>query len=361
MNTSDFDYFLPPELIAQQPVDRRDESRMMVMHRADRRWEHRRVSDLPAYLRPNDLLVLNNTRVIPARLFARKPGTGGRAEVFLLEALEEGVWEVLLRCRRRPEPGGRLELEGGGAAEILAYGEQGAASVRFHIDRPLLDYLEEHGHTPLPPYIKRVTGDRCPVTSGESEPVTGHRSPVTDKERYQTIYARTPGAVAAPTAGLHFTPELFERLAAAGVGRAELTLHVGIGTFRPVSVERVEDHVMHDERYEVPTETAAAVRAARANGGRVVAVGTTSVRTLEAVAARHGAVVADQGRTSIFIYPPYTFRAVDALLTNFHLPQSTLLMMISAFAAREFILAAYAEAVREKYRFFSYGDCMLIL
>ena len=342
---------------------------MMVLHRADQRWEHRRVSELPAFLRPNDLLVLNNTRVIPARLFARKPGTGGRAEVFLLEAKAADEWAVLLRCRRRPEPGGRLELDGGGSVEILAYGEQGAATIRFHLDRPLLDYLEEHGHTPLPPYIKRVTSDQCPVTSAESEPVTGYRSPVTDRERYQTIYARTPGAVAAPTAGLHFTPELFQRLADGGVGRAELTLHVGIGTFRPVSVERVEDHVMHDERYEVPGATAEAIRAARTQGGRVVAVGTTSVRTLEAVAARHGAVVADQGRTSIFIYPPFEFRAVDALLTNFHLPQSTLIMMISAFAARpgsplagrEFVLAAYAEAVREKYRFFSYGDCMLIL
>ncbi len=351
MKTSDFIYALPPELIAQAPAERRDAARMMVLHRADRRWEHRRFADLPHYLRAGDLLVLNNTRVIPARLFARKPGTGGRAEIFLLEAASEDVWEVLLRCRRRPGSGGRLELEGGGTAEILACGEQGAATIRFHLDRPLLDYLEEHGHTPLPPYIKRTEdGKRKTEHDGEA-----------DRERYQTIYARTPGAVAAPTAGLHFTPELFARLEAAGVARAEVTLHVGIGTFRPVSAERVEDHVMHGERYAVPDETAAAVRSAVRAGGRVVAVGTTSVRTLEGAAARSGDIVAGEGRTGIFIYPPYDFRVVSAMLTNFHLPQSTLLMMISAFAGREFVLAAYAEAVKEKYRFFSYGDCMLIL
>lgn len=359
MKTSDFDYPLPPELIAQEPAARRDESRMMVLHRATRQWEHRRFSDLPDYLRAGDLLVLNNTRVIPARLFARKPGSGGRAELFLLEEQEPAVWRVLLRCRRRPAAGGRLDLEGGGHVEIIAHGEHGAATVRFEIDGPVLEYVEAHGHTPLPPYIKRGTGDRGPVTSGE--PVTGSRSPVTDKERYQTIYARTPGAVAAPTAGLHFTQEILARLEQAGVCRTEVTLHVGLGTFRPVTAERVQDHVMHEERYSIPQAAAEAAERTRAVGGRIVAVGTTTVRTLETVAARHGRVVAESDRTGIFIHPPYSFRAVDALLTNFHLPQSTLLMMISAFADREFILAAYAEAVREKYRFFSYGDCMLIL
>jgi S-adenosylmethionine:tRNA ribosyltransferase-isomerase len=349
VNTSDFDYFLPPELIAQVPAARRDASRMMVLHRAGRRWEHRQFADLPEFLRRNDLLVLNNTRVIPARLFARKPGTGGRAEVLLVEAEADGAWRVLLRCRRRPPIGARLELEGGGEAEVLAFGEQGAARVRFHLDCPLFEYLEKHGHTPLPPYIKRQE-DGKQKTEEEK-----------DRERYQTIYARVPGAIAAPTAGLHFTAEMFDRLAEIGVRRAEITLHVGIGTFRPVTAARVENHRMHDERYEVPAETAAAIDAARAAGGRVVAVGTTCVRTLETVAARHGRVVADSGRTDLFIYPPYVFKAVDVLLTNFHLPQSTLLMMISAFAGRAFVLAAYAEAVREKYRFFSYGDCMLIL
>lgn len=361
VKTSDFDYALPPELIAQDPAERRDGSRMMVLHRADRRWEHKRFTDLPSYLRAGDLLVFNDTKVIPARLFGRKPGTGGRAELFLLEEREPGVWDILLRCRRRPDPGGQLELEGGGSAEILSYGEQGAATVRFHIDRPVLAYLELHGHTPLPPYIKRDVSNQKSVVSEKGKLITDHCSLNTDRERYQTVYARAPGSVAAPTAGLHFTPGLLERLAAQGIPRAEVTLHVGIGTFRPVSAERVEDHVMHEERYCVPEGTARAIANTRANGGRIVAVGTTTVRTLESVAARHGAVVADSGRTGIFIYPPYTFRAVDAMLTNFHLPQSTLLMMISAFSDREFVLAAYAEAVREKYRFFSYGDCMLLV
>ncbi len=322
---------------------------MMVIHRATRSLEHRRFSDLPEVLRAGDLLILNNTRVLPARLFARKPGTGGRAEVFLLEEVAGGEWRALLRCRRRPPVGGRLALDGGGEVELLSVGEQGEALVRFHLDGPLLDYLEAHGHVPLPPYIKR-TDDGTRKTEEER-----------DRERYQTIYARATGAVAAPTAGLHFTHEIFGQLAARGVERAEITLHVGIGTFRPVTVERVEDHVMHEERYEIPPAAADAIARARARGGRIVAVGTTSVRTLESVAARRGAVLAEQGRTDLFIYPPYSFRAVDALLTNFHLPKSTLLMMVSAFADRELILHAYAEAVRERYRFFSYGDCMLLL
>lgn len=346
VKTSAFDYTLPAELIAQEPAARRDESRMMVLDRGRRAWAHRLFSDLPEYLRAGDLLVLNNTRVIPARLFARKPGSGGRAEIFLLEEERPGVWQVLLRCRRRPLAGGQLALEGGGFVEILAHGEQGAATVRFHIDQPVLEYVEAHGHTPLPPYIKRENGKR------KTEE---------DRERYQTIYARVAGAVAAPTAGLHFTPAMFERLDRSGVARAEVTLHVGLGTFRPVTAERLQEHVMHAERYMVPPDTADAVARARAAGGRIVAVGTTTARTLEAVALRHGGVVADSGRTDLFIYPPYTFRAVDVLLTNFHLPQSTLLMMVAALAGREFVLEAYAEAVREKYRFFSYGDCMLIV
>ncbi len=319
---------------------------MMVLHRAERRWEHRFFADLPAFLRAGDLLVLNNTRVIRARLFARKPGTGGRAEVFLLEEREPFVWQVLLRCRRRPDPGGHLDLDGGGHVELLSYGDQGEATVRFHISGPVLDFAEAHGHIPLPPYIKRAS-------DAEDQP--------DDLTRYQTVFARHSGSVAAPTAGLHFSPPVFERLAAQGIERAEVTLHVGLGTFRPVSAERIEDHKMHDERYELSPATAAAIANAKSGGHRVVAVGTTTVRTLESVAARHGTVVPDSGRTKIFIYPPYIFRVVDALVTNFHLPQSTLLMMVSAFAGREFVLEAYAEAVREKYRFFSYGDCMLIV
>ena len=353
--TVEFDYPLPPELIAQHPADRRDRASMMVLHRARQQIEHRRFAELPDYLQAGDLVVVNNTKVIPARLFARKPGTGGRAELFLLEQNQDGTWLALMRCRRRPDPGQHLDLEGdGGRADVLSYGEEGQVVLRFTTREPFLDYLTTHGHTPLPPYIKRVTSDQCPVTGEDGQPVT-------DRERYQTIYAQTPGAVAAPTAGLHFTPEMFARLETLGVSRAELTLHVGIGTFRPVKTERVQDHVMHEERYEVSANAAEAIQRTRAGGGRIVAVGSTTVRTLESVARDHGAVVAARGRTGIFIYPPYTFRAVDLMLTNFHLPQSTLLMMVCALAGQEFVLRAYAEAVKEKYRFFSYGDCMLIL
>lgn len=347
MNTADFDYALPPELIAQHPTPERDGARMMVVHRRDGALEHRNVRDVPDYLRAGDLLVLNNTRVIPARLYARKPGTGGRAELFLLEEVAPGEWDILMRCRRRPDPGQHLLLEEGhGRAIVLGYGEEGRARVRFETSVPFAQYVEVHGHTPLPPYIKRVAHDP---------------SPVADSERYQTIYARQPGAVAAPTAGLHFTPAMLARLAALGVGRAELTLHVGLGTFRPVTAARVEDHTMHEERYEVPEAAAEAVNRTRASGGRIVAVGSTTVRTLESVAEDDGRIRARSGRTGIFIYPPYTFRAVDFMLTNFHLPQSTLLMMVCALAGKELILRAYEEAVKEKYRFFSYGDCMLIL
>lgn len=350
VNAEDFNYELPPEAIAQAPLPERDASRMMVLHRATRTWEHRRFRDLPDYLKPNDLVVVNNTRVIPARLFARKPSSGGRVEIFLLEEIAPSSWRVLMRCRRRPDPGKRLLLDGGGEAEILADGTEGIAEVRFHLDCPLLDYIEQYGHTPLPPYIKRTAGN-------ERSSLEAAR----DRDRYQTVFARAPGSVAAPTAGLHFTEAIFQRLREKGVERAEITLHVGLGTFRPVTAKRIEDHVMHDERYSVSPEAAQAIANARAAGGRIVAVGTTCVRTLETVAARHGAIVPEVGRTNLFIYPPYSFRAVDALLTNFHLPKSTLLMLVAAFADREFVLAAYAEAVRERYRFFSYGDCMLIL
>jgi S-adenosylmethionine:tRNA ribosyltransferase-isomerase len=359
LQTVDFDYPLPPELIAQHPADRRDGARMMVLHRADQRIEHRRFADLPDYLQAGDMVVVNNTKVIPARLFARKPGTGGRAELFLLEQNQDGTWLALMRCRRRPDPGQYLDLEGdGGRADVLSYGEEGQVVLRFTTREPFLDYLAAFGHTPLPPYIKRVIRDPSSVvrTSDHGSQITDH-----DAERYQTIYAQTPGAVAAPTAGLHFTPQMFAQLEALGVSRVELTLHVGIGTFRPVKTERVQDHVMHEERYEVSVSAAEAIQRTRAGGGRIVAVGSTTVRTLEAVARDHGSVVAASGRTGIFIYPPYTFRAVDLMLTNFHLPQSTLLMMVCALAGQEFVLHAYAEAVKEKYRFFSYGDCMLIV
>lgn len=359
--TADFDYPLPPELIAQHPADRRDGARMMVLHCAEQRIEHRWFRDFSDYVKAGDLVVVNNTKVIPARLFARKPGTGGRAELFLLEQNPDGSWEALMRCRRRPDPGQHLDLEGeGGRATIVSYGAEGKAVIQFSTREPFLEYLARYGHTPLPPYIKRVISHPSSVISGDKQLITDDCSLITDRERYQTIYAQIPGAVAAPTAGLHFTPETFANLEAMGVRRAELTLHVGIGTFRPVKTEQVRDHVMHEERYEVSAAAAESIRQARAGGGRIIAVGSTTVRTLESLAQEHGSVVAASGRTGIFIYPPYTFRAVDLMLTNFHLPQSTLLMMVCALAGQEFMMRAYAEAVREKYRFFSYGDCMLI-
>lgn len=345
LKTSDFDYELPERLIAQHPAQRRDQARMMVVHRAEKRWEHRIFADLLEYTRPGDVLVVNNTKVFPARMIGKKQATGGKAEIFLLEEKEPGVWDVLLRSSRRPKIGDAITFgEGRLTARLLADGALGRAVVRFETTRPVADWAEELGTTPLPPYIHRETG-----------------SLDEDRERYQTVFARHAGAVAAPTAGLHFTPEVIEKLALSGVQPVELTLHVGLGTFRPVSADSVEEHKMEEERFIVSAAAADKIRQARQNGGRCLAVGSTSVRTLETVAARHGEVCAAEGRTDLFIYPPYTFRVVDMILTNFHLPKSTLLMMMSAFADKELMLAAYLEAVREEYRFFSYGDCMLIL
>ncbi len=348
MRTADFDYDLPPELIAQEPAARRDASRLLVLRRAGGAREHRRMADLPDLLAPGDLLVLNNTRVTPSRLFARKAETGGRVELLFLEAAAPGEWDVLLRAHHRPRPGDRLLLDAAGAAAtFVADGRHGAARLRLEAGVDLPALLEREGQMPLPPYIRRKAASPERAAA--------------DRERYQTVYASRPGAVAAPTAGLHFTPELFARLAARGVARTEVTLHVGPGTFRPVTAERVEEHRMDAERWELPAETAAAVAAARARGGRVVAVGSTSVRTLETAAARPEGFGPGAGRTELFIVPPHTFRVVDGLLTNFHLPRSTLLMMVCAFAGRDAVLGAYADAIREHYRFFSYGDAMLIL
>ena len=350
MKVSDFDYDLPPELIAQEPAELRDGARMLVLDRAARTVEHRRFSDLPAYLRPRDLLVANDTRVIPARVFGRKAkaGTGGKVEFLLLEETAPGHWDALMRSRRRPRVGDQVVLdEDLAVATVLADGELGRVKIRVESRLPWLEVLDRIGQTPLPPYILRK----------ESSP----ERRAADKLRYQTIFAREPGAVAAPTAGLHFTPEVLARLAAQGIDHATVTLHVGIGTFRPVSAENVEEHRMDFERWQIPEETANRVAATKAAGGRIVAVGTTSVRTLESAAARPEGFGAGQGRTDLFIYPPYEFKVVDALVTNFHLPKSTLLMMISAFAGRDLVREAYREAIRERYRFFSYGDCMLIL
>ena len=346
MKTSDFDYELPPELIAQEPACERDRSRMLVLHRREERLEHRRFSDIPEYLGAGDLLVVNDTRVIPARVYGRKAASGGKVEILLLEETAPGTWDILLHASRRPKVGDTILFgDGLASAILLADGEKGRASIRIESAKPWLDVVAEIGEPPLPPYIKRSEA----------------RDQKSDRERYQTVYAKCPGAVAAPTAGLHFTEEIFQTLEKRGVNKATVTLHVGLGTFRPVDAENVEDHRMEAERYTVPEETAAAIRACKMRGGRVVAVGSTSVRTLETVAAEHGEVVACSGRSSLFIRPPYEFKVVDAMLTNFHLPRSTLIMMVSALATRELILKAYAEAVRERYRFFSYGDCMLIL
>jgi S-adenosylmethionine:tRNA ribosyltransferase-isomerase len=348
MLTRDFNYDLPPELIAQEPAARRDAARLLVVRRATGALEHHVFAGLPGLLNPGDLLVMNDTRVLPARLFGRKP-TGGKLELLFLEENPDGTWDALLRTgSSRPAPGAVLDLAGGARATLLAAGEKGRVTIRVTSPVPVLALLEQHGLPPLPPYIQR--------------PEVSSQQSAEDRARYQTVYARTPGAVAAPTAGLHFTPELFQALEARDIQRAFVTLHVGLGTFRPVTAERVEDHRMEAERYTVPPETAARIAATRRAGGRVVAVGSTSIRTLETVAAAHdGEICAAAGRTDLFITPPYRFRAVEALITNFHLPCSTLLMMVSAFAGSDLIRRAYAEAVRERYRFFSYGDAMLIL
>ena len=338
MLTSDFDYDLPASSIAQEPLPR-GESRLLVLDRSGPE-RHARVRDLPRLLRPGDLLVLNDTRVIPARLFGRRAGGGGRMELLLVERVSEDEWDALVKPGKRARPGTAIELAPGLTAEVVEKGEEGRYRLRF--SEPVEPHLERLGHVPLPPYIHR------PDTSE-------------DRERYQTVYARSPGAIAAPTAGLHFTAELLRQIEDAGIGIARVTLHVGIGTFKPVSAERIEDHRMDRERYEIGEEAAEAIRRARERSSRIVAVGTTVVRTLESAAlAGGGQVRAGGGSTALFITPGFRFQVVDALLTNFHLPRSTLLMLVSAFAGRERSLAAYEEAVREGYRFYSYGDAMLM-
>ncbi|MBI2442146.1 MAG: tRNA preQ1(34) S-adenosylmethionine ribosyltransferase-isomerase QueA [Lentisphaerae bacterium] len=346
MKTSDFFYHLPPELIAQQPPPERTQARLMVVRRACRTCEHHQVAELPALLSPGDLLVVNDTRVIPARIYGKKVGTGASVEILLIEETAPDIWEALLRASHK-KVGDRLELSSAQIqAEVLTVGE-GCVTLRLKHERPLPEILESNGVVPLPPYIKRKTAD---VSTRAA-----------DRERYQTVYARNPGAVAAPTAGLHFTEALLTILARQGIRHTPITLHVGPGTFRPVRAAEVEQHRMEAERYTVPEAAAQLIRETRLRGGRIVAVGSTVVRALETVAAEHGAVTAAAGRTSLFIYPPYSFRVVDALLTNFHLPASSLLMMVSAFAGCELVRHAYQEAIKERYRFYSYGDCMLIL
>ncbi len=357
MRTADFDYPLPPELIAQAPAPTRDGSRLLVLHRTDSRTEHRQFRELPDYLRAGDVLVLNNSRVLRARLRGHKPSTGGQVELLLVEEVAPNEWWTLLRPGKRVRVGAEIQLRTNGGvaslvrAVVLEKNDEGHCRVRFTGTPNLLDELETHGEIPLPPYIERAAGTE-------------------DDARYQTVFAQPAGSVAAPTAGLHFTPALLDELRARGVQIHFITLHVGLGTFLPVKADNLADHVMHEERFELPADTADAINAAKREGRRVIAVGTTTVRVLESAAALstfNFQLSALQSRTRIFIHPPYEFRVVDALLTNFHLPQSTLLMLVSAFAApgelrgRELMLATYAEAVRERYRFFSYGDAMLLL
>ncbi|MBP7146150.1 MAG: tRNA preQ1(34) S-adenosylmethionine ribosyltransferase-isomerase QueA [Acidobacteria bacterium] len=351
MDVALFDYELPAASIAQEPATPRDAARLLVLDRAAGGPRHARVRDLPELLRAGDLLVLNDTRVVPARLFARKP-TGGAVELLLLERLDTSApgetWLALVGASRAPRPHVALELPDGYRAELLEpTDDEGRARVAVAGPGPVAELLERRGLPPLPPYIRRAPGD--PRLAA-------------DRERYQTVYAREPGAVAAPTAGLHFTPELLDRLAARGVERAALTLHVGEGTFRPVRAPDTADVRLHEESFTVPEATAAAIAAARGRGGRVVAVGTTVARALESRPdGPRGAPLPGAGRTSLFIAPGFAFRHVDALLTNFHLPRSTLLMLVAAFAGRERVLAAYREAVAAGYRFYSYGDAMLAL
>jgi len=343
MKTDLFNYDLPSELIAQHPPERRELARMLVLHRSTGNIEHKTITDIVDYLQAPDVLVLNNTKVIPARVFGHKASSGGKVELLLLDEASPGEWKVLMKTSRRPKVGDELILCSGKATGMMLYdGEQGEAVLRIESERPLMEVLDEEGVPPLPPYIARKEQTREQIEA--------------DKVRYQTVYASRPGAAAAPTAGLHFTPDLLRKLEDKGVKKAELTLHVGLGTFRPVSAELITDHEMHHEHYAISSGAAETINAARQSGGRVVAVGSTSVRTLESVVPLHAA----EGSTNIYIYPPYGFKNVDAILTNFHLPKSTLLMMMSAFAGRELMLEAYRIAVQEKYRFFSYGDCMLI-
>lgn len=346
MDTSLFDYRLPAEAIAQAPADRRDASRLMRLCRTSGTIDHHRFAELPDLLRPGDLMVFNDTRVVPARLAMRRR-TGSRIDGLFLRRLDDGRWEVMLRGRGRLKEGESLVIDGAGEQSLRLDAHQGEGLwvVTPQPDADPHDLLRRVGRTPLPPYIDRRSAD---------EPTSAM-----DAERYQTVFARHDGAVAAPTAGLHFTPEVIGRLGQRDIELAYLTLHVGLGTFRPVTADRVEDHRMHSERFELPAATAEAIRRAKAQGRRIVAVGTTSVRVLETV-ARRGPLAPCAGETNLFIYPPFEFKLVDVLVTNFHLPRSTLLMMVGALAGREFLLRAYEEAIREGYRFYSYGDSCLI-
>lgn len=351
MHINDFDYNLPPELIAQKPADKRDSSRLLVVHREDGRTEHRHFFDILNYLHKGDCLVLNNSKVLPARLYGIKAKTGAKVEFLLIKRIEGDVWETMVKPGKRLKPGDFVVFSENPLlkAEICDYGNDGTRIVKFEYDGIFMERLEEIGSMPLPPYIER----------------NGEEDDEEDKERYQTVYCREEGSVAAPTAGLHFTRDLLAKAESMGVELVYVTLHVGIGTFRPVKCENIEEHSMHFEEYYVSDESADAINKAKREGRRVISVGTTSTRTLESAAyydekAGYWQIKAGAGSTGIFIYPGYEFKIIESLITNFHLPKSTLLMLISALYDREKILKVYEEAIEEKYRFFSYGDAMFI-
>ncbi len=342
MKVSEFNYDLPKELIAQVPIKNRDESRLMVLNKNEQTIEHKVFKNILNYLKPGDCLVRNNTKVIPARLYGKKEETGANVEFLLLKRLEGDIWEVMVRPGKKLMPGTKVLFGGNNCllkAEILEKLESGNRKVKFEYDGIFNEILNEIGLMPLPPYIHEK---------------------LKEKDRYQTVYAKYEGSSAAPTAGLHFTEELLEQIRKKGVEIANVTLHVGIGTFRPVKVENIEDHDMHSEHFYIKKEDAEKINKAKRGGNRVIAVGTTSCRVLESIADENGIVKETEGDTSIFIYPGYKFKCMDALITNFHLPESTLIMLVSAFAGKDFIMKAYKEAVKQKYRFFSFGDAMFI-
>ena len=340
LKTSDYKYELPKELIAQDPLADRSSSRLMVLDRESGRISHKIFRDIISYLNPGDCLVINDTKVIPARLIGAREGSGGKVEIFLLKRKENDLWETLVRPGKKLREGARVVFgDGDLQAEIKEVLPDGNRHVQFYYEGIFEEVLDRLGQMPLPPYIT-------------------HK--LEDKNRYQTVYATYEGSAAAPTAGLHFTKELLKEIEKKGVRVARVTLHVGLGTFRPVKVENVTDHRMHSEYYHVSREAASIINRTKEEGGRIISVGTTSTRTLESVADEDGRIHPGSGDTDIFIYPGYKFKCIDALITNFHLPESTLLMLVSALAGREHILAAYEEAVKERYRFFSFGDAMLI-
>lgn len=340
METKDFDYYLPEELIAQTPLEDRDSSKLMILNKENENIEHKSFHNIIDYLNSGDCLVLNDTRVLPARLIGEKEGTGGKIEFLLLKRVELNTWETLVKPGKKAKIGSRFVFgEGLLIAEVIDIGEEGSRIVKFEYEGVFEEILDRLGQMPLPPYITEKLEDR---------------------ERYQTVYSKNDGSAAAPTAGLHFTKELLQKIEKKGIKVAYITLHVGLGTFRPVKAEKIEEHKMHSEFYIIDEDTANIINETKQNGNRVIAVGTTSCRTLESAAYENGNIKAESGWTDIFIYPGYKFKMVDSLITNFHLPESTLIMLVSALLGKEKTLNAYETAVKEKYRFFSFGDAMFI-